>query len=556
MPSRNESENRAYEDTIWAIQGLIDDFNARLKETVYKADKEREDAEREISQHIAKLNSMKAALIQQKYNREQLELEEEKRKEEIFTSTVMVLMYQEQAEEKLKAEKRRNAKANTTLDYKRSSLLERKVKPILKNKKLTENVKMESFTQMLNPNDIDFKNAANDPEYFKKKREEHKTVYKNMLEIMARHIGLDSDANLSLEAQEKKLMTYMKSKNGYEEMLDRFKTHKAELEKQNLEVPEELNQLIERIDELAKETRKLQDDYIANKCSFESGNGYTNELVEKETKLITDIKLYSNNLLEKVLKEGQVDEAMANQGDKQYSQILSNLRSYEAAQMMTFYAEYQHRIDSALARNNELIEKMKTWEAFQECVKEKDKLMDIEDKEINVQFLAVQKIDRMMTSAYGTNDPVAVKCAQNASIDIQDMMDKIFSPEEITKADEPKIKDAICGMLINRMIQDEIISKSENKPILKYLENKKDDMEAYNSYKELVAKVSSTEQFKNACKEVFGEGKVTKEKLVNFLANDRDKEICQSFDRHTVISLDKKSEINLKPEAKQVVKKH
>ena len=380
--------------------------------------------------------------------------------------------------------------------------------------------------------------AMEDPQKLLREEREFRDEYEEMMTREMDQAGIALGDNF--EQNEEKFREYLKQNNGYEFALSRNEQFIEEtiLAKDSTVGTEEdkeyFREVLKEIRELSRITRELQKKYILEEDSFEKGNGFTKELVEREKALIDKMEKYSTGRMSELLKYKPEDKRFIDCG------IL-----YERSQMLVGPAINQLKRDSVLARNNDLRRRMERWTVYQQLPANERPAIIQENVAIQNRKNAIAKLRRMdkktfrreMADRELTKEEFeSVKAVMRAGggdlrsstavwtvEETQNLLEKLDGDAPLKKDDLPMIREALAYLVLYQMLLDDL-RRPEGEPRYYYDKMKKGVSQA--KFQDLAKELSETEEFRKTINPLIRE-KDIKENVYRFLAFDFEKNVVK-----------------------------
>jgi len=381
--------------------------------------------------------------------------------------------------------------------------------------------------------------ASEDPGRLQREELDVREEYEEMMKKEMNLAGIAPGENF--EQNEERFREYLKRNNGFEFVLKRNAQYIEEYilpENSNLGTAEDkkhFSEVLEEIRELGSITRKYQEQFILNDDSFEKGNEFTMELVEREKALGDKIEAYSSKMLSELLELKPEDNRYRD------CSIL-----YQKSQMLLTPIRNQQQRDYAFARNNDLRRRMERWSIYQQLPGEGRPSVIRESVEIQNRKKAVAKLQRMERTAIRReltdNEEVSDaeiskakayiregKGDMRASItawaveETQNLLDRLENGEVIGEKEVPELRKALAGVVLFQVMMEEM-QRDDGEPRLFF------DTLCYGfsqqKFRAIAKDLSETEVFRKSVNSLIREDNIT-EDIYRFLANDFEKDISK-----------------------------
>ena len=378
--------------------------------------------------------------------------------------------------------------------------------------------------------------AEMDPNRLEREEEDMRAEYERMIEKSMQQYS-QKLAEADFEEKEKRFRDILKKANGFEEVLSRSGQFVKEI------VPvigtEEdkafFTEVMMEVEELGGITRQLQEDYLLGNSSFEKGNGYTKELIEREKQLMKKIEDYGD---QKLNGEHGILTMDPEAQETQYA-----MRIYERSQMMLTPIRLQVERDVVMQRNNELREKMERWKVYTRLTQARDKeIAQIPESEDN-RRKAWAKLQRMEKNAVMRNMAPDAELSETelnerkksleegrgglledtaiwAAAEIQTLLEQISDPERLKALDKNMVQEKLAALVLHQIISDEMKRPyDEPRPYYEELRVRR------NQFQKMAKELAATKEFQAALKPYI-RNKRLGEDCILFLAQDKEKPVA------------------------------
>jgi hypothetical protein len=390
---------------------------------------------------------------------------------------------------------------------------ETKVDQILKN---------EEFKKM----------AAEDPYKLKRDEKDVQLEYENTIIRALNYIN--EEVGDDFAENEEKFKKFMSVVNGYERAYKILKddprfndnakdakyyagkrnTYTKDLEKYGTEEDKEFfEDILIDIDDLARDTRDLQNEFLIGRSNFLNGNGYTKELIEREKKVLAKLGAYRDKKNAQMLKDVQ-----------EGNDPTAAAKMFSLALEFIFPISQQIERDTVMEKNNELREKMEMWYIYERLPKEGVQTVKKRNKQIENEVKAWSKVQRIKKMTAGRGDVVQSICDWTVE-DAAYLLARVKSPEPISKADEKKIKKQIAAIVLCKVIDEELNKKLDGPA--SYFSQLSNDLNRQ-KFDELANRIMESKEFKTALKKFMQKGDI-RVNTIRFLAEDYEAKISKEF---------------------------
>ena len=373
--------------------------------------------------------------------------------------------------------------------------------------------------------------AEEDPDRLEREEQDYREEYKSMISHALDNAAITEGEDF--EENEERFREFLRKNNGYEFVLNRSGQFIREnILAENGIAPEEdrifFAEVMEELEDLRKTTRELQEQYILEDDSYERGNGFTKELVDREMDLVNKLEAYSKKKL---------DEAM--QMDPNDPATMRTMTLYERARMLVTPVMEQQKRDRILQRNNDLRRRMERWTVYQQLPGDDRPEVIQETIEIRNRKAAVAKLRRIERMAVKRSmeeekelTDIELKERANAlreghgslhSItatwaveETETLLERLEEDRPLTKDDLPEIRKALAALVLQQLILDDV-KRPEGEPRC-YYDAVRRSM-SHENFLEVTGELARSAEFKKALDPLI-KGKNMKENVYRFLAND------------------------------------
>ena len=455
--------------------------------------------------------------------------EEQKKIENVMKGVMLIGAYNEIKRQAVEKEKKEEIVDEVIKDY--QTILHETANEIFAEKtfryvtedKIEDIVNNEEFKKM----------AEEDPNKLKRDEKDIRQEYENAmiraLSYINEEIGDDFREN------EEKFKRFLSVVNGFETAYKilgdnkkythpekKMRTYEADKRKRYIKDLEEygseedkafFDEILEEIDDIAKETRELQNDFLIGRSNFIKGNGYTKELIDREKALLDKIKAY------KEAKNKDMLDDSDNGRDPTKSVKMMSL-----ALEFIFPIEQQYGRDVILQKNNELRQKMEMWYIYERLPKEGSSNIKKVTEKVDNEVKAWSKLQRMKRNAAGRGEimtNLSDWAVENAAM----LLARVKNPEPIDKNEEKVIKRYVAAIVMNKVVDEEEKKKLDGPESYLYKVRKSGRRE---SFEALLNQFVETKEFKNAVKKYLKNGDL-RLNVINFLANDVENQFSKQF---------------------------
>ena len=455
--------------------------------------------------------------------------EEQKKIENVMKGVMLIGAYNEIKRQAVEKEKKEEIVDEVIKDY--QTILHETANEIFAEKtfryvtedKIEDIVNNEEFKKM----------AEEDPNKLKRDEKDIRQEYENAmiraLSYINEEIGDDFREN------EEKFKRFLSVVNGFETAYKilgdnkkythpdkKMRTYEVDKSKRYIKDLEEygseedkafFDEILEEIDDIAKETRELQNDFLIGRSNFIKGNGYTKELIDREKALLDKIKAY------KEAKNKDMLDDSDNGRDPTKSVKMMSL-----ALEFIFPIEQQYGRDVILQKNNELRQKMEMWYIYERLPKEGSSNIKKVTEKVDNEVKAWSKLQRMKRNAAGRGEimtNLSDWAVENAAM----LLARVKNPEPIDKNEEKVIKRYVAAIVMNKVVDEEEKKKLDGPESYLYKVRKSGRRE---SFEALLNQFVETKEFKNAVKKYLKNGDL-RLNVINFLANDVENQFSKQF---------------------------
>ena len=378
--------------------------------------------------------------------------------------------------------------------------------------------------------------AAEDPNRLEREAEDMRAEYALMMERALLHTGRDLPP-ADFNEQEERFRAFLKRKNGFEEAI-RTAGHFVREILPVIGTEEDkayFSEVMKEVEELSVITRQLQEDFLVGDSSFEKGNGYTKELIEREKRLAKKIEDFGDRKLH--------GEHGILTMDPNSEEATNAVRVYEHSQMMLSNIQRQMERDAVMQRNNELREKMERWRVYRHLsLANQEEVVRIPESEENNRraWAKLQRMERMaVQNSIAMEDELSEDELQVrkmalvegrgglqestslwASGELQTLMEDVGEPaRELSKE---MVLEKLASLVLHQIITDETKRPQEEpRPYFKELEKRF----GRNQFLKMARELAETKEFRNAMKPYI-KGKKLRDECTRFLANDQEHSVA------------------------------
>ncbi len=377
--------------------------------------------------------------------------------------------------------------------------------------------------------------AAEDPYKYEKEALFHKDKYERMMERYMVQCSI-KDFGDTFEEKEKNFINLLKRSNEYEcsvKNMDDFFVKDREIVDKTLN-PEELkvyDEICEEIRELAKTTRRRQQEFVTGKSSFKKGNGYTEKLIKREMDLCQKITTFKADL-EKKSMELLADENLTDP-NKLYVREhivtpLSHITMFEGP------IKTQYSRDALFLESRGMRIKEEKWDVYKNIPSKKNLVRQSTRVFSRSQSIALAKGERFEQNSVGRGSNIAAfaSIAKSAA----DMINSIVASAKkdnggvLTVSDKPVIKDCMARIILYQILteEDRIHGRGGATPTRDAVfKNGYNVSASSDDFNEVAQEFAKTKAFANAVKGI--RGKRFEDKVEKFLTTDIEKDIANKF---------------------------
>ena len=410
--------------------------------------------------------------------------------------------------------------------------------------------------------------AAEDPSKLEREEMDYKAEYESMMFHTLHQAGLEEGENF--EDNERIFREYLKKNNNFESALKQNEKNIREKILSNPEgnIPEEdvkfFAEVLEELTALSKITRETQEKFILED-SFEKGNGYTRELVDREKALSDKVNAYVEQKILKVQENIPLDP--------QDKIGLLHVELYKQAQMLKDPIARQVKRDQTLQRNNDLRCRMERWSVYQQLPQEDRPEILTESVEIKNRKAALAKLVRMEQTALKhsmvENEQLTEKqkkerkkelregvggledFTSSLAVEItQKLLEQLENSKSLKKGDLPTVRKSLAALVLHQMVVNDMRRPHEEP---KYYYGALKDSITRDNFMEITAYLAENEDFRKAVDPLI-KGKNIKENIYRFLANDFERDVARKVYAGTRARLDKEVEAEMDKKAKKAAK--
>ena len=410
--------------------------------------------------------------------------------------------------------------------------------------------------------------AAEDPSKLEREEMDYKAEYESMMFHTLHQAGMEEGENF--EDNERIFREYLKKNNNFESALKQNEKNIREKILSNPEgnIPEEdvkfFAEVLEELTALSKITRETQEKFILED-SFEKGNGYTRELIDREKALSDKVNAYVEQKILKVQENIPLDP--------QDKIGLLHVELYKQAQMLKEPIARQVKRDQTLQRNNDLRCRMERWSVYQQLPQEDRPEILTESVEIKNRKAALAKLVRMEQTALKhsmvENEQLTKKQKKERKKELregmggledftsslaaeitQKLLEQLESSKSLKKGDLPTVRKALAALVLHQMVVNDMRRPHEEP---KYYYGALKDSITRDNFMEITDYLAENEDFRKAVDPLI-KGKNIKENIYRFLANDFERDVARKVYAGTRARLDKEVEAEMDKKAKKAAK--
>ena len=410
--------------------------------------------------------------------------------------------------------------------------------------------------------------AAEDPSRLEREEMDYKAEYESMMFHTLHQAGMEEGENF--EDNERIFREYLKKNNNFESALKQNEKNIREKILSNPEgnIPEEdvkfFAEVLEELTALSKITRETQEKFILED-SFEKGNGYTRELVDREKTLSDKVNAYVEQKILKVQENIPLDP--------QDKIGLLHVELYKQAQMLKEPIARQVKRDQTLQRNNDLRCRMERWSVYQQLPQKDRPEILTESVEIKNRKAALAKLVRMEQTALKhsmvENEQLTEKQKKERKKELregvggledftsslaaeitQKLLEQLESSKSLKKGDLPTVRKALAALVLHQMVVNDMRRPHEEP---KYYYGALKDSITRDNFMEITDNLAENEDFRKAVDPLI-KGKNIKENIYRFLANDFERDVARKVYAGTRARLDKEVEAEMDKKAKKAAK--
>lgn len=410
--------------------------------------------------------------------------------------------------------------------------------------------------------------AAEDPSKLEREEMDYKAEYESMMFHTLHQAGMEEGENF--EDNERIFREYLKKNNNFESALKQNEKNIREKILSNPEgnIPEEdvkfFAEVLEELTALSKITRETQEKFILED-SFEKGNGYTRELIDREKALSDKVNAYVEQKILKLQENIPLDP--------QDKIGLLHVELYKQAQMLKDPIARQVKRDQTLQRNNDLRCRMERWSVYQQLPQKDRPEILTESVEIKNRKAALAKLVRMEQTALKhsmvENEQLTEKQKKERKKELregvggledftsslaaeitQKLLEQLESSKSLKKGDLPTVRKALAALVLHQMVVNDMRRPHEEP---KYYYGALKDSITRDNFMEITDYLAENEDFRKAVDPLI-KGKNIKENIYRFLANDFERDVARKVYAGTRARLDKEVEAEMDKKAKKAAK--
>ncbi len=371
-----------------------------------------------------------------------------------------------------------------------------------------------------------------DPYKLEKEALFHKDRYERMMERYMIECSFKNYGE-TFEEKERNFVGLLKIPNEFEKAKMTIEKE-VELDKEVISktlTPEELetfDTICDEIKDLAKITRRRQQEFVTGKSSFKKGNGYTEKLIKRENDLCQKISAFKAQLEEKSMKlladMDMTDPDMIYVRDHMVAPL-----TYVS--MFDLPLKTQSVRDACFLESRGVRIREEKWDVYKNIPSKRSLVRAATRRVSRAESIALAKGERFEQNSEGkgVNIEAYASMANVASKTISDILG-YNKGGEMASSDVEVVKDCMATIILFRVLSDEerVYGRgaltpnrdalTENGLLVK---NYKDE------FTKMAQKFAQTKAFDKAINKI--KGKNFEEKVGQFLATDIDKDIAKKF---------------------------
>ncbi|MCR4716923.1 MAG: hypothetical protein K5656_07055 [Lachnospiraceae bacterium] len=370
--------------------------------------------------------------------------------------------------------------------------------------------------------------AEFDPYRYLKQALMHKDKYERMMEKYLFQNGIAYED--SFEDKEKKFITNLAKPNKIETSINTVSSIEQTADVTNSFTAEQrkiYDEIKESMRELAKITRRNQNDFIKGESSFKKGNKYTEELINKEKELykkIVDLRDVLTSKHMEIGKDSKLSEEEKTAKQDLLEPAILILSSIETP------VKQQVEMDNLFLESKGIRVREEMWDVYKNIPAFKERVRNATRHISRTQSIAITKGTRIKEKGRRKGGCIGkiADWAKEASDDINEMLaNRTKGKRKFTAEEKAEIKNNMAIIILNQiMLYEDDIARKYDAPNLDYLKK----VSPKNLKQEFLAMADDLAQmpmFKKLIKNL--EGKNFEDKCTKFMASDVERDIAVKF---------------------------
>ncbi|MCR5586658.1 MAG: hypothetical protein K6F77_03910 [Lachnospiraceae bacterium] len=375
-------------------------------------------------------------------------------------------------------------------------------------------------------------------------REQYNAMMKTFMRFYDVELGDDFDANQKIFNK-----AYSES-NGFKKALAVFDTdrHKSQLEMLAEGDPDKemIESLKKRLTKLRDKTMKIQQDFASGKSDFESGNGYTEELIAEEEAICSDIEQYNIKILDRHSaaeeKAEMVSRNLATLAPDETIEDVNKLRIlFEITQELLFPVKRQYSVDSVNVANNTLREKLESWQVYKKVMAGKLSQNTFTDK-MKIEKDAWGKLGRIKYVA-GTLGGFYTDMANHANKDAQEILNMADKKknQKPTKDELEEMRIHMAAIVLNQIIIMEEQKEDKYRANINMITKEPNYETREQMFNKMKKELANSDSFKKEFSKYLKKGNFS-DNCLKFLANDIEKVWAPKYVGKNIMEMNKAAE--------------
>ncbi|MBQ4232243.1 MAG: hypothetical protein II699_03100 [Lachnospiraceae bacterium] len=371
-----------------------------------------------------------------------------------------------------------------------------------------------------------------DPYKLEKEALFHKDRYERMMEQYMIECSFKNYGE-TFEEKERNFIGLLKIPNEFEkakETIEKEVEHDKEVISKTL-TPEELetfDTICDEIKDLAKITRRRQQEFVTGKSSFKKGNGYTEKLIKREKDLCQKISAFKAQLEAKSMKlladMDMTDPDMIYVRDHMVAPL-----TYVS--MFDSPIKNQSKRDACFLESRGVRIREERWDVYKNIPSKRNLVRAATRRVSRAESIALAKGERFeqRSEGKGTNIQALASLANAASKAIN-YFHNINKGGEMPPSDMHMVKDSMATIILFQVLSDEerVFGRGVPTPNRDALCENGFFVKNYtDEFVDMARNFAQTKAFDKAINKI--KGKNFEEKVVQFLTTDIEKDIAKKF---------------------------